>query len=97
MVVIVVMVVYRMNRGGETKLIHWGWIEAIAATTTTVVVAILMNIILQIQIISMSPWTWEECLKSNEVDLVSVRSEGVIVNVSEVTTDKCNCYLRVNC
>lgn len=90
------MVVYRMNRGGETKLIHWGWIEAIAATA--VVVAILMNIMLQIQIISMSPWTWEECLKSIEVDLVSVKSEGGIVNVSEVTTDKCNCcYLRVNC
>lgn len=59
----------RMNRGGETKLIHWGWIEAIAATTTTVVVvAILMNIMLQIQIISMSPWTWEECLKNIKVD-----------------------------
>lgn len=77
-----VVTFYRMNRGGETKLIHWGWIEAIAGTATTttvVVVAILMNIMLQIQIISMSPWTWEECLKSIEVDLVSVKKEGVIV------------------
>jgi len=76
-----VVTFYRMNRGGETKLIHWGLIEAIAGTTTTtvVVVAILMNIMLQIQIISMSPWTWEECLESIEVDLVSVKNEGVIV------------------
>lgn len=69
------MVVYRMmNRGGEAKRIQWGWIEAIAATA--VAVAILMNIMLQIQIISMSPWTREECLKSVGVDLVSVKVKG---------------------
>lgn len=72
-----VVVVYRMmNRGGEAKRIQWGWIEAIAATAVAVVVAILMNIMLQIQIISMSPWTREECLKSVGVDLVSVKVKG---------------------